>query len=138
MEASESPERSARDLPDATLGGYLRTHERPPAFEGSDGHPYTVSLEVEQVGDLTAPYACYLVFPRWAMGGAEVVGHVQTPLLAKGRSRDEAVEPVGELPLTEVKRLLEEAIDRARERRPRTEEEWSSNREWPSQGEGPS
>ena len=42
-------------VPDATLGGYLDTHDRPPAFEGADGHPYTVSLEVEQTPDLRAP-----------------------------------------------------------------------------------
>ena len=45
---------------DATLGGYLDKHDRPPAFQGSDGHPYTVSLEVERTGDLREPYAGYL------------------------------------------------------------------------------
>lgn len=116
MEASQSRDPSRGALPDATLGGYLDTHDRPPSFEGSDGHPYTVSVEVEQVGDLTAPYACYLVFPRWAIRGREVVGHVQTPVLAQGRNREEAVEPVMRRPLEEIKGLLDDAVERARER----------------------
>ena len=34
---------------DTTLGGYFSVHDRPPAWEGSDGHPYTVSLETEML-----------------------------------------------------------------------------------------
>ena len=43
------------DGDDTTLGGYLAVHGRPPAFEGPDGHPYTVSVEVERTADLRAP-----------------------------------------------------------------------------------
>lgn len=104
------------ELPeDGTLGGYLRAHDRPPGFEGSDGHPYTVSVEVEQVGDLRAPWGGYLVFPRWATGGLGVVGHVQSPILCRGRTRSGVEERVGELSLVEVKHLLETAIERRRE-----------------------
>ncbi|MGW8268722.1 MAG: hypothetical protein ACWGSQ_20320, partial [Longimicrobiales bacterium] len=64
-------DRRAGDLSaDATLQGYLRAHHRPPAFEGLDGHPYTVSMEVEKTPNLAAPYSGYLVFPRWADTGA--------------------------------------------------------------------
>ena len=115
MEPSESRV-SGNGVPeDGTLGGYLRVHERPPSFEGSDGHPYTVSIEVEKVGDLRAPFGAYLVFPRWAHGGIGILGHVETPLLSRGRSRSEAEHGAAELSLVEVKELLERAIERWRE-----------------------
>jgi hypothetical protein len=97
---------------DGTLGGYFRIHERPPAFEGPDGHPYTVSMEVERTGDLRTPYKAYLVFPRWALTGAGIVGHVESPTLAACRSEEEAQERLGALDLREVRRVLEEALAR--------------------------
>ena len=57
-----------------------------------------------------APYVAYLVFPRWAETGWASWGHLETPVLCEGRSRDEVEDRVHELPLTEVKRLLDEAI----------------------------
>lgn len=102
-------------VPDATLGGYLDTHDRPPAFEGADGHPYTVSLEVEQTPDLRAPYVGYLVFPRWAATGLGVIGHVQTPVLCRERGRPAAEERLRELSLDRVKSLLDEGIGRREE-----------------------
>ena len=98
--------------PDETLGGYLEVHERPPAFTGSDGQPYTASVEVESVENLAVPYVAYLVFPRWAGAGLGIVGHLETPVLWEGRSRDEVRDLVHALRLTEVKRLLDEAIQR--------------------------
>jgi hypothetical protein len=100
------------DAPDLTLGGYLEVHERPPAFEGSDEQPYTVSVEIESVEDLTAPFVAYLIFPRWAEAGLGIVGHLETPVLWEGRSRDEVRERAHGLSLTQVKRLLDEAIQR--------------------------
>jgi hypothetical protein len=99
--------------PDATLGGYFREHSRPPAFEGADGEPYTVSIEVEKTGDLLAPYQGYLVFPRWASTGLGVVGHVETPTLLSGRNQDEVQGRLGDLPLVQVKYLLDQAIRRS-------------------------
>lgn len=97
---------------DTTLGGYFRVHDRPPAYEGSDGHPYTVSVETEKTADLKAPYAGYLVFPRWAQSGVGIVGHLETPTLVEGRTADEATKRLGELSLFTVQDLLEEAIQR--------------------------
>jgi len=96
--------------PDATLGGYFRTHDRPPAFEGIDGQPYTVSPEVEKTGDLRAAYHGYLVFPRWAETGLGVVGHVETPTLFSAATREEVEKRLGEIPLVQLKMLLDEAI----------------------------
>ncbi len=100
------------DATDLTLGGYLEVHERPPAFAGLDEQPYTVSVEVESVENLATPYVAYLVFPRWAETGLGIVGHLETPVLSEGRSRDEVQDRIHALPLTEVKRLLDEAIQR--------------------------
>lgn len=109
--AEPSPEQ-IHGVPDATLGGYFGHHDRPPAFEGADGQPYTVSIEVEKTADLAAPYRGYLVFPRWAETGLGIVGHLETPTLFETRTRQEAVSRAEELSLDEVKRLLDEAIER--------------------------
>ncbi|HSG46254.1 MAG TPA: hypothetical protein VLA43_00440 [Longimicrobiales bacterium] len=95
---------------DGTLGGYLRVHDRPPAFDGPDGHPYTVSVEVERTGNLVTPYLGYLVFPRWAQTGVGIVGHVETPILVECRTREEAEERLGALTLMEVQEHLEAAV----------------------------
>lgn len=95
---------------DATLAGYFRVHERPPAFEGPDGDPYTVSPEAEKTPDLRAPWEGYLVFPRWAATGVGVVGHVETPTLVRGRSRDEVLREMGALSLMEVQNHLHQAV----------------------------
>jgi len=92
------------------LGGYLRRHHRPPAFQGSDDYPYTVSLETEKTPDLRAPFLGFLVFPRWAATGAGIIGHLETPTLCRGRTRTEVEETLGDLTLLEVQEILEEAI----------------------------
>ncbi len=106
-------ELAEEDLPDATLGGYFEHHDRPPAFEGPDGEPYTVSPEVEKTGDLAAPYHGYLVFPRWAATGLGVVDHVESPTLIRARTPEEARKRLGELPLREVKEHLDRAVTRS-------------------------
>lgn len=98
------------EAPDGTLGGYFSGHGRPPAFLGSDGYPYTVSMETEKTPNLLTPFCAYLVFPRWAPTGAGILGHVETPTLRECRSRQEAEEFLGSLPLGRVQELLEEAL----------------------------
>lgn len=102
-------------VPDATLGGYLAEHERPPAFEGIDTKPYTVSIEVERTGDLRMPWSGFLVFPRWADTGLGIVGHVETDMLERGRTEDEVRGRLEGLSLERVKDLLDEAIRRRRD-----------------------
>ena len=108
--SDETPDR----LQDGTLGGYFETHDRPPAFEGSDGHPYTVSVEVEKTGDLRSPFNGYLVFPRWAETGVGIVGHVETHTLAVAPTESDVRSTLGSLTLLEVQTLLEGAIAAAR------------------------
>lgn len=95
---------------DATLGGYFRTHDRPPGFEGADGQPYTVSIEADRTPDLRAPWEGYLVFPRWAATGLGIVGHVETPVLWRGATREAVVAEAGDVPLLQVQAWLDQAI----------------------------
>ena len=100
------------DPPDGTLGGYLTTHDRPPAFEGADGLPYTVSVEIEESSEPAAPFTGYLIFPRWAETGLGVVGHLETPTLLEGRTREEVEKGLTALTLAEVRGFLDEAIEK--------------------------
>lgn len=109
-----SPEPGRGD-DDTTLGGYQSVHSRPPAFEGCDGHPYTVAIETERSADLRAPVGAYLVFPRWARTGVGVIGHVESPLLWRGSTVTEVTEEAGATPLSLVQDILNEAILRADE-----------------------
>jgi hypothetical protein len=95
---------------DAMLGGYFDVHSRPPAFEGVDGLPYTVSMEIEKTGDLRKPVAGYLVFPRWAETGLGIIGHVETGILCEGQGSDEVREHLRALSLLEVQQRLDAAI----------------------------
>lgn len=94
-----------------TIGGYMAVHDRPAAFEGSDGFSYSVEIVTDQTGDAAQPFGAYLLFIRWARIGAQAPeGHVETPFLAFAHSEAEAAREVGALPLADVKRLLDEAI----------------------------
>jgi hypothetical protein len=107
--------RSQEGPEDGTLGGYLRMHARPPAFQASDGHPYTVSAETEEAGKGPTSWAAYLVFPRWARTGVGIVGHLESPVLFREPSRSSARGRLEALTLAEVRELLEEALHRDRD-----------------------
>jgi hypothetical protein len=107
------PDAELDGAPDATLGGYFREHERPPAFEGADGEPYTVSPEAERTPDLANPWEGYLVFPRWARTGVGVVGHVESGPLVQARTREDALRELGRLSLARVRQVLDQAIAEA-------------------------
>lgn len=101
--------------PDMTFAGYVETHDRVPAFEGSDGLPYTVDIDTEETGDPVRPWAAFLVFVRWAATGAGIMGHVTSDDVAHADSEHEARAAVLELTLYELKSELDRAIQRRRE-----------------------
>ncbi len=107
---------------DTTLGGYFDVHNRPPAFEGPDGHPYTVSPEVEKTGDLVNPYVGYLVFPKWAATGVGIVGHVESPTLARARDSATVEGALRAHTLVEVQAILDRAVAALAEEAPAGEE----------------
>ena len=101
-------------LPDLTLGGYIAEHDRPPAFEGSDGQPYTVAGEVEETEDPDRPYAAFFLFLRWAATGAGIMEHFESGDVAYGATEREAHLAALELTLYEIKAELDAAIARRR------------------------
>jgi hypothetical protein len=96
-----------------TLGGYMKKHDRAAAFGGSDGQAYSVAIYLEDQPDVRGLYGASLLFVRWSPGGERPVGHVETAMLAWGRTPEEATERIGALSLYDVKAALDEAIARA-------------------------
>ncbi|HEU5209970.1 MAG TPA: hypothetical protein VFU06_11320 [Longimicrobiales bacterium] len=100
---------------DLTLGGYIEMHDRVPAFEGSDGQPYTVDIEVEETGDAERPWVAFLIFLRWAATGAGIMGHLESGDVASGATEAAARQAASELTLYEIRSELDAAIERRRE-----------------------
>ncbi len=110
-DVAPTPAEAARDV---TLGGYIEVHDRVPAFEGSDGQPYTVDVDVEATGDPDRPYVAFLVFIRWAATGAGIMDHTESGDIAIRESEADARRAALDLSLYEVKAELDAAIDRRR------------------------
>ena len=100
---------------EATLGAYMDRHDRVPAFDGIDGQPYTVDVDVEETGDAANPYAAFFIFIRWAETGAGIMDHVESGNVAYGQTEEQAKMAAQELSLYEVKAELDRAIERRRE-----------------------
>jgi hypothetical protein len=105
-------ESTAKIAPDLTLGGYIAEHDRPPAFEGSDGQPYTVAVDIEETGEPDRPFVAFLIFIRWAATGAGIMEHVESDDIASGATANEAEHAALDLSLYEVKAALDQAIAR--------------------------
>ncbi len=96
-------------MKDATLGGYLSEHERPPAFAGPDGASYTVEIIAEPVGSEDGgPWTAYLFFLQWR--GGEPVGHVESEYLAEAEAEESARAELEKLTLHEVKAILDKLV----------------------------
>jgi hypothetical protein len=91
----------------------MAKHERAAAFGGSDGRAYSVAIYVEDEPDIRGLYGASLLFVRWSPGGDRPVGHVESDVLAWGRTAGEATERLGALSLYDVKAALDAAIARA-------------------------
>src|SRR3954469_24284881 len=97
-----------------TLGGYAAVHDRPAAFEGSDGYSYSVEVLVDEDHQQEARWGAYLFFVKWArIGASGPEGHLESDVLARGQTEAEARERVGLLALNDVKRVLDQLIARA-------------------------
>jgi hypothetical protein len=93
-----------------TIGGYMAVHDRPAAFEGSDGASYSVEIVSDASGDKARPFAAYLLFVRWREGDPVASGHLETEYLAFADTEDDARQLVGALMLNEVKTRLDDLI----------------------------
>lgn len=95
----------------STIGGYAAVHDRPAAFEGSDGFSYSVEIMTEPTGDAAAPSAAYFLFVKWSRLGAQTPeGHLETDYLLTAASDADARTALGETPLSEVKAVLDRLI----------------------------
>ena len=96
---------------DNTIGGYAAVHDRPAAFEGSDGYSYSVELLTDATGDAGEPWGGYILFVRWARMGAQTPeGHLETDFLVRASAEPDARGRLGALPLSAVHDALEQCI----------------------------
>jgi hypothetical protein len=94
-----------------TLGGYRAVHDRPAAFEGSDGLSYSIEIVADRTGDAEQPWGGYLLFVRWHRTGEQgPSGHLETDYLSRGGTEAEVVADVARLPLANAKALLDACI----------------------------
>jgi hypothetical protein len=97
-----------------TIGGYMAVHDRPAAFEGSDGFSYSVEILTQHEPAEATPWASFFLFVKWARIGAQSPeGHLESDYVARGATEDEARYRAGQLSLAETKILLDGLIARA-------------------------
>ena len=96
-----------------TLAGYQAVHGRAPAFEGADGHPYSVGVFSDDDPSPDGTFGAALLFIRWSKDN-EPDGHLETDYLARAKDANEAEATLGRLTLVEVKRHLDTLIGRKR------------------------
>jgi hypothetical protein len=96
---------------ESTIGGYAAVHDRPAAFEGSDGFSYSVELMIEGTGDAAAPWGAFFLFVKWARLGAQSPeGHLESDYVVAAQTEAEARMRIGATPLAQVKAVLDELI----------------------------
>jgi hypothetical protein len=104
---------AADDALDLTMGGYVAKHDRVPAFEGADGQPYTVDIDVvEDDGDPDNAFVAFYIFIRWAATGAGIMDHVESGDIARAASEELVRAAAMDLSLYEIKAELDAAIAR--------------------------
>lgn len=91
----------------------MAVHDRPAAFEGSDGFSYSVEILAQHEPDAAAPWAGFFLFVKWARIGAQSPeGHLESDYVARGATEAEAIANAGKLPLSETKNILDALIAR--------------------------
>jgi len=102
-------------MDDATWGGYLSKHNCPPAFDGSDGNPYSVQVYVDEAPLEEDRFGAAILFVRWSVEGGGVVGHLETEYLGYGSTPDEAGACLMQMTLYDLKDHLERLIHARKE-----------------------
>src|SRR6478736_3794372 len=60
----QPPDHSKGD--ESTIGGYMAVHDRPAAFEGSDGFSYSVEIMADESGMGSQRWGAFFLFVKWA------------------------------------------------------------------------
>ncbi|MEO7083735.1 MAG: hypothetical protein ABI442_14800 [Gemmatimonadaceae bacterium] len=96
---------------ESTIGGYAAVHDRPAAFEGSDGFSYSVELVAEETGSRDDRWSAFFLFVKWARLGAQTPeGHLESDYVARGATESDALRAIGATPLNDVKELLDDLV----------------------------
>ena len=96
-----------------TIGGYMAVHDRPAAFEGSDGFSYSVEILAQHEPGESPPWAAFFLFVKWARIGAQSPeGHVESDYVARGATESDAIASAGALSLSETKKILDDLVAR--------------------------
>jgi hypothetical protein len=91
---------------ESTIGGYAAVHDRPAAFEGSDGFSYSVEIMAEPTSGGDA-WGAFFLFVKWSRVGAQTPeGHLESDYLAGGSTERDARDALGATPVEHVKELL--------------------------------
>ena len=104
-----------------TIGGYMAVHDRPAAFEGSDGFSYSVEILAQYdptarpaPGESASEWGAFFLFVKWARIGAQAPeGHLESDYVAWAPTEAEALKQAGALSLGLTKKILDELIERA-------------------------
>ena len=100
----------------------MAVHDRPAAFEGSDGFSYSVEILAQQEPadpERAFAWAAFFLFVKWARIGAQSPeGHLESDYVAHGDSEAAAIANAGKLSLSETKKILDALIDRESGGRP--------------------
>jgi hypothetical protein len=92
----------------------MAVHDRPAAFEGSDGFSYSVEILADDDHAAPESWGAYLFFIRWArIGASSPAGHLESDILARGATELDARERVGAMTLNAVKAVLDALIARS-------------------------
>jgi hypothetical protein len=102
-------------IDDATLGGYVKVHSRPPAFTGPDGEAYSAAVYVDETAGDDGRFGGAVLFVRWSPEGDRPIGHLESPYLVYAQTVREAERLVEDLTLYEVKAALDRAVAQAEE-----------------------
>lgn len=96
-----------------TIGGYMAVHDRPAAFEGSDGFSYSVEILAQHETEAPLSWGAFFLFVRWARIGAQSPeGHLESDYVARGHTEAEAIAAAGRLALDETRMILDALIAR--------------------------
>ena len=101
----------------------MAVHDRPAAFEGSDGFSYSVEIVAQRArpeqGEGSSEWAAFFLFVKWARIGAQSPqGHLESDFVAQGATEAEALANAGRLQLSETRKILDALIDSASPSRP--------------------
>ncbi|HEX8941973.1 MAG TPA: hypothetical protein VF785_02480 [Gemmatimonadaceae bacterium] len=103
------PDHSKGD--ESTIGGYMAVHDRPAAFEGSDGFSYSVEILAEETDNPEGRWQAFFLFVKWSRLGAQSPeGHLESDYLASAPTESLARARLGEYPLADVKALIDQLI----------------------------